>query len=162
MSDSNSKRCPQCQEEISEKAKKCPKCQADLRAWPAKHPVLLAIIIICILGIFSSIAASNDFEKADAIVVTAEQLANEYKANAAQYNSKYKDKKLEVSGVIKTINEKSIRFVGLDFTSTTCHPSTAKKMQDFAQLQVGQKITVIGKGDSFMGDPKLTDCVLKK
>ena len=45
----NTKLCPNCQEEISEKALKCPHCRSDLRSWWRKHPIISLFIAITFL-----------------------------------------------------------------------------------------------------------------
>jgi len=43
------KKCKHCQKEIDKKATRCPYCHGDLRAWPARHPILTTIITVFVI-----------------------------------------------------------------------------------------------------------------
>jgi len=65
------KKCPECQTEISAKAKKCPQCQSDLRSWPARHPILTTLGILILFPIImgwmtTDTAIKNDQESTQA------------------------------------------------------------------------------------------------
>ncbi|GEM_PF-3075424 len=58
------KKCPQCQKDVSAKAKKCPYCQSDLGDWKSKRigcgSVIGILIIIVVSYAFISSILSND------------------------------------------------------------------------------------------------------
>ena len=54
------KKCKSCQKEIDTKAKKCPYCQSDQRNWFIRHPVLTAILVVIVIGIFGSAAGNKN------------------------------------------------------------------------------------------------------
>ncbi|OGI27079.1 MAG: hypothetical protein A2359_02220 [Candidatus Moranbacteria bacterium RIFOXYB1_FULL_43_19] len=56
------KKCPQCGEEILASAKKCKHCQADLRNWFVKHKIATAILALLVLIVIISAGGKNEEE----------------------------------------------------------------------------------------------------
>ena len=69
MSSENSenKKCPSCDKEISVKAKRCPYCREDLRSWFRKHPILSFIgILILLFVVLDAIPSSTENKTGEA------------------------------------------------------------------------------------------------
>lgn len=54
------KKCKQCQSDISNKAKRCPNCKADQRAWLNRHPIIVLGLLFLVFVVFSVGISSNN------------------------------------------------------------------------------------------------------
>ncbi len=52
------KQCPHCKADIPASAKKCSQCGSDLRAWPYRHPILIAAAIIVVILILLTLVGA--------------------------------------------------------------------------------------------------------
>ncbi|MFA6515324.1 MAG: hypothetical protein WCT42_03615 [Candidatus Paceibacterota bacterium] len=67
--DKQIKKCSHCQEEIPLEAKRCSHCQADLRSWPRRHPVIIAIIILFFISVFiGALSPKSDLSKSGTVL----------------------------------------------------------------------------------------------
>lgn len=53
------KECKECKTQINKDAKKCPNCRSDQRDFLKKHPIVSVLLIICGVGIFSSMIMNS-------------------------------------------------------------------------------------------------------
>ncbi len=167
MEKDTTKKCPQCQSEISEKAKKCPKCQTDLRSWFRRHIILTTIgvlfLIVVIGGMMSedsspsdseSISENNqtDIKEEDIIKASAEEVLNTFNDNEVKGNNLYKNKRIELTGIVKEIShsdfiEESYSLsIGTDedFEFTTIRISADMDFEDeLMELNKEDHITVL-------------------
>ncbi len=84
------KKCRSCQSEIDDKAKKCPHCKTKQGNWLQRHPILTIIIILFVIGIFSS----QDSNKA--------KVADEPAPSTISDETKTTDSKTEVTPEVKS------------------------------------------------------------
>jgi hypothetical protein len=89
-------------------------------------------------------------KKIEYIKVSAEDLINEYEENELKADKKYKDKHLEITGIIynisKVLNQTTVDLGnGEDLQVTTVNCKFAKKYEDdVAELEKGSTIIVTG------------------
>ncbi len=102
-----------------------------------------------------------DNEKA--IVVDARQLFNEYNTNEADANKKYLNKALEVSGQVLTIdtNQDGQPYLVLQTDDLMSGIMCTMRSGDM-KAGVGQSVTIKGFCSGFVGDVKLTDCIISE
>lgn len=175
------KKCSKCKEEIQIDAKRCKHCEADLRNWFIRHKIITIILIIFVIGIIASAAntgknASNNFNnlsnikkeelKEPAIKITARELYAKYEANEIQADELYKNKVLEVSGVIGSIGKDILDdpYVALKtdgiISSIQCMLADSEKAKA-SQLKKEQLIVMEGKNSGKLGNVILRNCVIK-
>lgn len=108
-------------------------------------------------------------ESAPAIEVSAKQLAADYSANEVSADQRYKDKVLQVSGTVESINKDItddiyIVLTGADdeFGMDGVHCSFSKgHTNEAAALSKGQKIIIKGIGAGMiMGSAQLSGCTI--
>ncbi len=75
------KKCKACQKEIDLKATKCPHCQTELRAWPARHPILTGIIglfvFFLLVGMVGSGSGKETIKNTNKDTVDTKEKTNE-------------------------------------------------------------------------------------
>lgn len=103
----------------------------------------------------------KDVTDEKAIALTAPQLFAEYTANEQAANGKYLNKALEVSGTIATIdqNQDKQQFLVLQ-TDDALNGVMCTMRSNDPTLQTGAFVSVKGYCSGYVGDVKLTDCVL--
>lgn len=114
---------------------------------------------------------SKDYSKPE-FILSSEALYKEYKANEVSADSKYKNKIIQISGVIENIGKDVMGkpyvilagegvIEGLNGIQCFFNEDQAG---DFANLQKGQNVTIIGKCDGMMLGINLgfKDCIIKK
>lgn len=109
----------------------------------------------------------KDVATEEAIDISAPQLFAEFTANEQIANKKFLNKAIQVSGTITTIdeNQDKKKFVVLQTDDMmygvmcTMRDNEVKAAPTFA---VGDKVSIKGFCSGFVGDVKLTDCVLTK
>lgn len=126
-------------------------------------------VAICAIGIkgVSDEAAKQkeEFEKAEAIKITASELAAAYKKNEVAADEKYKNKKIEVTGTIESIDsgvgdEPRIRLESGELFVAVTLEGVPK--DEAKKLNKGEKVKAVCKGDGeIIGSPQLKDCKLK-
>ena len=188
------KNCPKCGETILSSAKKCKYCQADLRNWFARHKILTGIFVfIFFLLLLGALGDGNDGntptetvnnvakdttketpnnkkqtdKKIEYLKITADDLCREYKDNEIAADKKFKDKYLEVTGVVEGIDSDIldnpvVRLkCGGEYSFDNVSCSFASK-DEAATLKKGNKITILGKGTGeVIGSPTIKDCKIK-
>lgn len=116
--------------------------------------LLVAVLGLTVNGCDTSSETSSDSVGKPDIKVDAGKILKEYENNEAAADGKYKDKTLEVSGVVAKVDTEmfddkkyTVEVDGggkYNLTSVTCHNLSSK---DVAKIKKGQKITVVGKFD---------------
>lgn len=103
------------------------------------------------------------------VVVTSAVLSKAYSENEVSADAKYKDKLIEVSGKIVSVdngtfdNEIIVRLSDgqYDFSGPHCYMKESERDKALA-MKKGQAVTLIGKGDSAtIGSPILKECRVK-
>jgi len=167
--------CKECGREISRSVKKCPNCGAKTQK--AKIAQLIGIIAFCIIAIlfynlFKDIGNSHSKQQAQArarqeavpaIEVTLNELFTAYKENEVAADSKFKNKKIKITGRISDFGtilgfgNPTISFShGFDSLQMTFDKSDSDRI---GQLKKGDTITVEGKcTGTFAGDISMNDC----
>lgn len=99
-----------------------------------------------------------------ALKVSAVKLFNDYSENEVAADDKYKEKSLEVGGVVESIDKQPFGGVVVRLKSSNPFMSVdanlSYEMKEKAgKLKKGQKLTVRCEGDGLMlGSPQLSDC----
>ena len=119
------------------------------------HRVVTTIVVLCfaVTGCAaggSESSSSGKIGKPD-MKVPAQKILKEFESNEAAADGKYKNKTLQVSGVVSKVDtdflddEKYIVQVGagtaFDVWTVNCNDQTSKAV---AKIKKGQKITVVG------------------
>ena len=148
------KKCKECGAEISSSAKKCPSCGKDQRNWFSRHKLLTVILAIVVIGIIGSAIPSATPDTPVApdtppIVVTVDTLAKDLKDNALNASNTYKNKYVEVTGLLENIDSDGAYFtIGIlsgGFSMDTVMCNITKEQQDIVStLKDKQKVTVTG------------------
>lgn len=185
MSNIQEKKCKQCQSLISANAKRCPQCQADLRSWPRRHLILTTIFALFTIGIISaafgtdtptspsgndnaSITAAST-KTVEAIKITALQLSSDYKDNEVAADAKYKDKSIEVSGIVDAIGKDLLETPYIALQSyqyaivdrVQCMFSKSDEPQ-LATISKGQQIILQGEVSGKLGNIIVRGCKIVK
>jgi len=141
---------------------------------PASTFKILAIVMLCLFGgcaglaVLSGVGAGikqAERDKEPALHVTADELVEAYAGNEIAADAKYKDKKIEIEGVVESIDS--------DFTGDAAVRIKAKgtllgvsvqgiSKQQAAALKKGSKetFTCVGAGE-VLGSPMLRECVVQ-
>ena len=145
------KKCRYCAMMIPKEAKICPRCRKKFGwTWPVK-----IVVGLIVLGAIGSFMGKNSREipqtprpvakPAEIISITSEQLYKEYGDNEVAADSKYRDKTLKVSGIIraigKTIGDKPYMNLA---TGTFSH----QVMVIFPADAYNEKLATYKKGDA--------------
>ncbi len=187
------KPCKACGKQLDGSAKICPECGKDQRNFFSKHKILTGIIVLLIIGALgsggdsetdkevdtASVNAKQEEtvdknvkevkeEKEDAIVVKASKLYSDYDSNEVKADKKYKDKLLEVTGIVNDI--------GVSLGQTYVCLSTGEQYSAFSvqcffddeddidkvsELSKGDKITLSGTCTGMSMNVTVDNCKLK-
>lgn len=172
------KKCPKCKEEIKIDAKKCKHCNADLRSWPERHKVLTFILclvfLITIINIFAGTDSSQKknsssynyiTQKTQLIKIDAEKLWEEYEDNEVLADSKYKNKQLQVTGIVVRIENDLFGnpyivlegYPGSTVMGIKCEFDSSYESK-ISNLEKGEEVTVIGLNRGDMINILLKNC----
>ena len=191
-------KCKVCGKEIS-KGAKCPNCGKDSRCFVSRHKVLTVIGGLVIIGALGSVTGGNSNNKISdskqtsvsvedsnkqtsvsnensnkkqmepELNISATELINAYKENEVKADKMYKDKIVEVSGIVDGIDSgisdnAIVRLSDGDefsFDDVFCYIDDEN--QDKAcELKKGENVTIIGKADGeIAGQPCIKDCKIK-
>ena len=175
MEKETTKKCPQCQSEIPEKAKRCPECQSDLRNWFRRHIILTIIGVLFLLGIVGGIMGEDsppsespspsensktsieeeekeEIKEEDIVKASAEEVLNTFDDNEVKGNKLYKDKRIELTGIVEEIShsdfiEESYSLsigTGKDFEFTTIRINADMSFEnELMELNKGDYVTVL-------------------
>lgn len=159
------RKCKSCHAEIPAKASKCSKCGTDQRNWFRRHPIWTGILILVVIGIFSSASGGDKSSETKSTtsqtmqkqneqtptVVYATTLVGEFDKNKLSANEKYKDKLVQTTGYIKNISNDVTGSYYLSLnpnndeyyfgTTITCY---FEKKDELTSLSNGQPVTVQG------------------
>jgi len=159
--------CKACGKEIGKGVKKCVHCGTDQRNFFGKHKIITGILVILVLGgigsalgdqdkasttsapVASSQAPAAKQPKADPMVVTADKLVEDLKANALNASETYKGKYVEVTGELSNIDSggKYFSIAPMDgsFTMTNIMCNiTQEQKSTVSKFTTKQKVTVVG------------------
>ena len=175
------KKCSKCKEDIQPDAKKCKHCGSDLKNWFVRHKILTGLLVLFVIGIIgnikndtfndSSISSNNtasqkEENKEVTIKITARELYVQYEANEIQADDKYKNKLLEISGVIENIGKDILDdpYITLKtdnvFGSIQCMLADSEKSKA-SQLQKSTPIVLEGKNTGKLLNIIIRDCKIK-
>lgn len=112
--------------------------------------------------------ASSEEAKLETIKITAAQLLKEYDENGVKADENYKDKLIEVTGIVKNIDKDILDdiYITLDdgdkysLISVQCYFSDKEK-ETVAEIEKGSEITVIGTCDGSLINIILKKCTIK-
>jgi len=180
MAEQETKSCPKCKETIQKGATKCKNCGSDLRNWFSRHKIITVIIILILLSLIKNaisepqatpsrkqpLSASQPVVQEAAIKITASDLYAQYEANEIAADELYKNKILEVSGVIEAIGKditdsmyvalKTDNIIGL----VQCMLADSEKLKA-ANLVKGNAIVVTGKNSGKLMYVILRNCTIQ-
>lgn len=103
----------------------------------------------------------KDVNDETAISMAAPQLFAEFTANEQEANKKYLNKAILVSGMISTVeeNQDKQKYIILQTDDALNGIMCTMRTNDFS-AKAGDQVSVKGFCSGFVGDVKLTDCVL--
>jgi len=96
--------------------------------------------------------------------ISSYQLVSEFIANEEKANEIYKDKRVEVEGVIQEINalnqRNTIFLVGKQSSSSVLCDFNYNRVEEIKRLRKGQRIKLKGVCKGFLNDVILLNCTL--
>lgn len=118
------------------------------------------------LPVSSSSTSPAVVEELEAIKINAKALYEAYQKNEIAADEQYKNKRLEVSGVVYSIGKDLLgsEYVALktnDFIMGIQCMLEDSAVQKAAGLNKGQAVVVVGTGAGKMGNVLLRDCVIR-
>jgi len=160
--------CKACGKEIGKGVKKCIHCGTDQRNFFAKHKIITGILVLVVLaGAGSALGdkdkasatsspvaspqapAATQQPKAAPMVVTADKLVEDLKANALNASETYKGKYVEVTGQLSSIDSSGKYFSlnpmdgSFTMTNVMCN-ITQEQKATVSKFTSKQKVTVVG------------------
>jgi flagellar basal body-associated protein FliL len=130
-----------------------------------KNILFLLLGLIIVAGIAAYMMWNKPHPKAEdkkGIPVTAVSLFKEYSTNETAANQQYLNKVLEVTGAVSTIDTNQDGAVAVILQTDDIMNGIMCTMRDKNQpLSKGSSVTIKGFCSGFVGDVKLTDCVIK-
>ena len=107
-------------------------------------------------------AAQDDKAEDTVIKIDATTLLEEYNDNSVAADEKYKNKKLQVSGKISSVEDGYISIESSDDWAFSTIHAYYNSEQDVSKLSKGNIITILGtcKGEEIFSDIKISDCVI--
>ena len=129
--------------------------------------ILFAIILIAAVGggayYFVMNKPHKDVTAEKSIDISAAQLFAEFTANEQIANTKYLNKAIQVSGIIATIdeNQDKQKFIVLKTDDALNGVMCSMRTNNFSAGN-GDIISIKGFCSGFVGDVKLTDCVISE
>ena len=149
----------------------------EKKNWFLKHWFISIILGLILIGIISGIIGgingdseisspeknSNEKSSETAIQITARDIYLEYQRNEVGADIKYQGKLLKVNGTITDIGKDLfdnpyIQFMG-QYAGVRCNAKDSE-LQKIGELSKGDFITVQGKGDGFIIDVDIKDCII--
>ena len=137
-----------------------------------KH--LFSGLVVVIFSIIAIASTEETIEvdiagKSPEVTVTAHEINQAYEANEVAADVKYKGKVIQVSGVVEGIEKDFMDtiFVKLSaggefgYASVECYFGDSHQA-DAASLSKGQRVTIKGLGDGYLGDVMIRGCTLVK
>jgi len=170
------KKCQHCKGDVPNEAKKCQHCAGHLQSWPRRHWILTCLLVFILLPAFINTVKNykpstpvnlDQVKEEEVIKLSASELYNAYKRNEIDADARYKDKILEISGVIANIgkditDEPYVTFkTGELFSSDVQCMLADSEVSKASQLQKGQNITLRGKLSGKLMNIFLRNCIIK-
>ena len=166
--------CKECKQKVSSQAKTCPSCGAAVpKQVGCLQSIGIAIVALFLfMFIFGKGTSKNDGTEAstaqpveEVVIATSKEIAAAYDENEARGDALYKDKLIQVTGKVDSVNK--------DVTDNTVIILAGKKMfqsvhatlndteeQTAINVQKGQTVTLRCRGrGEVIGSPMLKDCV---
>jgi len=164
--------CKACGKEIGKGVNKCINCGTDQRNFFGKHKIITGILVILVLGGIGSALGDKDKAstasapvvsaptstqapaatqqpKAPPMIVTADKLVEDLKANALNASETYKGRYVEVTGQLSTIDSGG-KYFSIDpmdgsftMTNVMCN-ITQEQKSAVSKFTSKQKVTVVG------------------
>lgn len=152
------KLCKHCQTEIPKKAKVCPNCkkkQGGIGKW-----IVIAIVVFLIIGVAagggdnSSNYETKSEKEEEKIIeytsVSVDEMVDDLEENAVSASDKYKDKYLEVTGILEVIDSSGdyiSLYPDIDFalTGVQCYIKNDEQLEKVKNMKKGDKVTLKGK-----------------
>lgn len=164
-----SKFCPKCKGEVDKDAEKCKHCGSKLKTWPQKHPILtifVAAILFYIVFNFETEKQNENKTPKQIIKISADQIFQEYQRNEISADEKYKNKIIEVSGIIDSVGKDILdtMYVALKtsdiFGSVQCMLDNSE-LGKAVNLQKGASIILSCEPKGKIVNVLLDGCVIK-
>lgn len=129
-----------------------------------KKFVIVLLVLAAIAGAvyyFVINKPHRDVNDETAISMAAPQLFAEFTANEAVANKKYLNKAILVSGIVSTVeeNQDKQKYIILQTDDALNGIMCTMRSNDFS-TKAGDQVSIKGFCSGFVGDVKLTDCVL--
>lgn len=126
--------------------------------------VLLAVIGAVWFLYRSSTGSSGSEAKGESVVVSAEQLASAYEANATRADAQYKGRRLSVSGTIRNVEiGPALKLAGDTAFTTVWARLQSSQADTVAQLDKDARVELTCSGGGVAQRmPLLYDCVVVK
>lgn len=128
---------------------------------------LLVVLLVLVLAgalvyCFVINKPHKDVNDEKAVNIDAVALFTEYSVNEQAANARYLNKAIEVSGTIATVdeNQDKQKYIILQTEDPLNGIMCTMRSNDFT-AKTGDKVAVRGFCSGFVGDVKLTDCVLR-
>lgn len=125
--------------------------------------IVLIVLLLAGAGVFYYVMNKphRDVKEEKTTQITAIQLFEEFNTQEAAANTKYLNKALEVSGVVAIIDENQDKkpFIVLK-TNDDMYGIMCTMHSKVVTTKVGDNISIKGYCSGFVGDVKLTDCVI--
>lgn len=138
--------------------------------WPV-YVICVVVVIVQLSdkGSDARSASSTNTPPPEAMKVTAMQIINDYKDNGVAADAKYKNKLVEVSGVVDTIDKDILDtpYIALEsyeyaiVDRIQCMFSKSDEVQ-LATVAKGQQITLRGNVEGKLGNVIIRDCQIVK
>ncbi|WP_433847096.1 OB-fold protein [Acinetobacter proteolyticus] len=171
--------CRSCGHPFASDAKSCPQCSAPRKSKHSGYWGWFAVFAILFIGL----AVNNSDDKImshqldnesstpheidkSVLIVSANQIYSDYKANEINADNKYKGKLLQVNAVVdgihKDFKDDSYLTLTTDNSYMSIHASiNNSELNHAAQLRKGSNVTVECKGGTMiLGSPTLNNCII--
>lgn len=128
-----------------------------------KTLIILVFIALAATGLFYYLMNKphKDINNETTINITAVQLFNEFTTNESAANSKYLNKAIEVNGIISIVDENQDNepYIVLQTEDEMYGIMCTLRHKNINRI-VGDNVIIKGYCSGYIGDVKLTDCVL--
>jgi predicted S18 family serine protease len=129
-----------------------------------KKLLIALLLIAAVAGIAYYVIVNKphkDVNDEKAVAIAAPQLFAEFVANEAEANKKYLNKAILVTGAVSSVeeNQDKQKYVILQTDDALNGIMCTMRSNDFT-AKAGDNVSVKGFCSGFVGDVKLTDCVL--
>lgn len=125
--------------------------------------IVLIVLLLAGVGVFYYLMNKphRDVKEEETTKITAIQLFEEFNANEETANAKYLNKALEVNGIVAVIdkNQDKEPYIVLKTNDEMYGIMCTMRSKD-VNTKIGDNISIKGYCSGFVGDVKLTDCVI--